>query len=143
MKGDCRLCNQLGVQPLLSAQALKMIASSRLLKVQPVLAERPALHAAPRSSGVPSPTSGLGDVSLWSPLDARCVSTPMPFLLIHELLLQLVSDDTVGDWLGWLTAEKSWPSHWRIGRSALTCLRKSHLVQPSACGRHRSQSHWA
>ena len=34
MKADCRLCNQLGVQPLLSTQALKMIAPSRLLKVQ-------------------------------------------------------------------------------------------------------------
>ena len=30
-----------------------------------------------------------------------CVSTPVPFLLIHELVLQLVSDDTVGDWLAW------------------------------------------
>ena len=29
------------------------------------------------------------------------MSTPVPFLLIHELILQLVSDDTVGDWLGW------------------------------------------
>ena len=27
--------------------------------------------------------------------------TPVPFLLIHEFVLQLVSDDTVGDWLRW------------------------------------------
>ena len=30
-----------------------------------------------------------------------CVCTPVPFLLIHELVSTLVSDDTVGDWLGW------------------------------------------
>ena len=29
------------------------------------------------------------------------MSTPVPVLPIHELVLQLVSDDTVGDWLGW------------------------------------------
>ena len=41
------------------------------------------------------------DVPLWSPLDAWCVCTPVPFLLVHEFVLQLVSDDTVGDWLRW------------------------------------------
>ena len=44
----------------------------------------------------------LAAVPLWSPLGARCVCPRqcVPFLLIHELLLQLVSDDTVGGWLG-------------------------------------------
>ena len=98
MKGDCRFCNQLGVQPLLSFQAPKMIASPWLLKV---LAERPALmpHRALRGSRFP--LLHWADVPLGSPLDVRCVSTPVPFLLIHELVLRLVSGDTIHDWLGW------------------------------------------
>ena len=62
-------------------------------------AQRSMLRRALRGSRLPP--LYWADVPLWSPLDARCVSTPVPFLLIHELVLQLVSDDTVGDWLGW------------------------------------------
>ena len=36
------------------------------------------------------------------------MSTPVPFLLIFELVLQLVSDDTVGDWLGWTDSREEW-----------------------------------
>ena len=101
MKGDCRLCNQLRMQPLLSAQALKMIASPRLLKVQ---ASARRTHSAPWCTalfvGSISHVLYWADVPLWTPSDARCASTPVPFLLIHELVLQLVSGDTVGDWLG-------------------------------------------
>ena len=53
-------------------------------------------------------------VPLWSPLGARCVCPRqcVPFLLIHELLLQLVSDDTVGGWLGWADGREEVATTW-------------------------------
>ena len=122
----CRLCicNQLGLHPLLSAQALKMIASPRLLKGASQCSQNAQQRKVRRALRVSRlPPLYWADVPLWRPLDARCVSTPVPFLLIHELVLQLVSDDTVGGRLAWADGRgKSWPSHWGIGRSASTRL---------------------
>ena len=71
VKGDCRLCNQLGVQPLLSAQDDRVAAVAQGASQRPQNAQRSmARHAL---IWVPSPTSVWADISLWSPFDARCV----------------------------------------------------------------------
>ena len=102
MKADCvglaissgcsRCC------PLRRSRSSRRRGGSRC---KPVLEERPALHAAPRNLGSRLPPLYWADVPLWSPLDARCVSALVSSLMSHELVLQLVSGDTVGDWLGW------------------------------------------
>ena len=132
VKGHCRLCDRLG---------LKMIASSRLLKVQASARRTPgtaccaALFVESRR-----PPLCWADVPLWSPLDARCVLTPVPFMLIQELVLQLVSDDTVGAWPRWadgrdelaITVE-GWE---HVGMSSKEPLSAAF----SLWGRHRSLS---
>ena len=60
------------------------------------------------------------------------MSTPVPFLQIHERVLQLVSDDTSGDWLGWAVGREELAITLEDWKSASTCLPKGHLVQPSA-----------
>ena len=145
MKGDCRLCNQLGVQPLLSAQALKMIAFAAVAQGASQCsqkAQRSMVCRALRASRLPP--LYLDDVPLWCPVDAQCVCPRqcVPFLLIHELVLQLVSDDTVGDWLGWADGREEVATTWEDWKERVDMSSK---LPPCAAfslwGRHCSLSH--
>ena len=113
VKGDCRLCNQLGVQPLLSAQDDRVAA----------VAQGASQCSAPWCAALFG--SPVSHHCLWPPFPCGahwvlgvcvcvcvCPRQCVPFLLIHELLLQLVSDDTVGGWLGWADGREELATTW-------------------------------